>query len=200
MLYPVLALMMACGGVDGKAELNQEQANQVAMNDHYDDAVAARDAVVAGDLATAQKHVQADDLNTAAAKVGDMAQACGSCHTSKAAIIALPVADKPDWKAAKNEMLRHQWAVDTLWIAMITPDDALLSEVLSELGDSPLASHAQGMDPLPRAIELEVQVHKAAQAMSQPERRGQAYGTVIASCAECHALGKVKPAEVRKGQ
>lgn len=200
MLHPVMMLALACGGSDGRSEIAQEQSTMVEMHGHYDSAVAARDAVVAGDLAAAQKSIEAKDLREAAIAVGKTAQACGECHSSKAAVVALPVADKPNWKMAKNEMLRHQWAVDTLWIALVTPDDELLAEALTELGASPLAPVATGMDPVPRAIELEVAVHEAAAAMKQPTDRGERYGELLASCAECHALGGVAPAEVRRGQ
>jgi len=139
----------------------------------------------------------ASDLPAAAQSAADLARTCGECH---AAFDAGPdfappgIAPVAPPHATKEHMLRHQWAADRMWEALISRNDAAWQAGAAALADTSLDKEDLNAD-----VELpddllglnEHVIQLGARARTTPEWRARAriYGDFLASCAACHQGG-----------
>lgn len=138
----------------------------------------------------------AADLATASRREAALAARCGACHLESGA--QLPFADDgplPDDGTTPARMQRHQWAADRLWQALIAPSTTAWRDGLAVLADTPLPDSELGVDATRdtarRMGQLARRLQAAAvdaDAITELERRAEAYGEVLATCAACHAL------------
>lgn len=117
---------------------------------------------------------RAGDLEAAAIGVSRLGTACGACHEAvgrgpTVRARAWPPPDDPDGAP----MVRHQWAMDWLWLGLVAPSDAAWSRGARELArvapDARLAALAD------RAVSLE-----------GPAERADATAELLVTCAACH--------------
>ena len=141
---------------------------------------------------------EASDLGGAATAVGEMGYACGSCHSSleegSSVTMGATVADE------EGHMKGHDWAVERLWEGIVAPSDEAWLAGCSALTESaltmgalpeahPAADNAEELNAKIEAMEKQVHVLGVKAAlMSQPEKRAEAYGQILATCADCHTM------------
>lgn len=167
-LTTLLAVLAACtGGPEAPTEevtplaeprhpspTTGSEALSGHMQDHFDLVLAARNAVIRGDLEGARsaleslaEHPTAEglpegwepyvaELRTRAgeATVGNAEQAgravaivaaqCGVCHAANGATLPVDLSPPPPEGGTKGHMARHVWAVGRMWDSIVAPNPA----------------------------------------------------------------------------
>jgi len=129
----------------------------------------------------------------AAQLTATLGRRCARCHEAAAAHITFPAEPPPtgDPKLA-IQMVGHQWAAAQMWQGLIGPSDARWLAGARALTAAPLNIVAQSVTP---ASELDVDdvarirlyANRAVTTMSQ-DARAEVFGTLLATCAHCHAV------------
>jgi hypothetical protein len=143
----------------------------------------------------AQRVVDADELDAAAAATGTMLASCGSCHVALGARPQfLPTHEPTPRDTAAGEMERHQWALARLSEGLIGPSDEMWLAGAERLVVSPVCATAAAKE-----VGDPVAVRKMAQRFdelagrtrrtSELEGRGRLYGEMLSTCAACHRSG-----------
>lgn len=134
----------------------------------------------------------ARDLGSAATAVGEIAQACGACHTALGLSMAVvPPAEPGPGATVVARMGQHRDAAAQMWSSVVAGDAAAFASGAELLRSSTLVPSGTAADaPVPAlAAELEVRVHDlAALAVRSPDERGRYLGQMLGTCAQCHAL------------
>lgn len=142
--------------------------------------------------AAAHELAEAKDLAAAAAGVGKLAGACGSCHTT---IGSGPDVDRgadlpPQKFEPGDNMHLHAWASQWLWLGVISGSEAAWQRGAKALNDQPLDLRWDEKPPDNGRQQLEQLVYvlasKAAEIPEAPER-AELYGQFVATCAQCHS-------------
>jgi cytochrome c553 len=140
--------------------------------------------------AEAAKVAEARDHATAAEGVGRIAVACSDCHAEQHGGPGLAhMSDLPPqkWSEGQNMPL-HKWSLDWMWLGLIGPSDEAWDRGAGELDKQPLVPKYEDAPP-GGMRELEQLVYvlasKAIDVESQQDR-GELYGNLIATCAQCH--------------
>ncbi|MCB9674361.1 MAG: hypothetical protein H6737_04545 [Alphaproteobacteria bacterium] len=156
------------------------------MQEHLAAAEAARDAVIAGDLATAQKKMawiadnepklsggavaqfdtlqerarqgaESTTLMGAARGVAEVAGRCGACHAAMNTGPLFGAVAIPEGSDPKTHMQRHQWAADRLWEGLAAPDRGNWTAGALMLLEEPMHRPGDpGVDPGVAAVALRV--------------------------------------------
>jgi cytochrome c553 len=138
----------------------------------------------------------APDLAAAAAGVGELALACGSCHGTVG--MAPPSeSDMPNGEAWEDAMARHRWAADEMWTSIVWMSGDRFARSVTAWNDTPLVRpHTQDEKRFSsEALAIEDRIHDvAARAATTPDvhERAALYGTILAGCAQCHALVRAR--------
>jgi len=139
----------------------------------------------------AKEVAAAPTVESAADGVARMAEACGNCHTTMAAVPNIP--DPP---AAMSEgdtaghMGLHLWAADRMWEALIMPDEQRWIRAADAMAQDPLV--VTGPDEQAESVAmlqgLAKQTHELAKKArdSTAEDRAMYYSKFLASCGNCH--------------
>ncbi len=150
----------------------------------------------------AVKLESAKDLKAASFALSRVAATCADCHVAHdggPGLERMRSIPPQKWSEGDNMPL-HLWAVDWMWLGLLSPSEQSWHRGASELGSEPLARAFEGN---PTAKVLEEKVYSLAkEALSfGEERRGErtrVMGDILATCAACHALrdqGKVEAPE-----
>jgi len=134
-------------------------------------------------------------LETAAATVSGIGQACGDCHLASGFAVSFGYANPPpdDQDSTVSQMQRHLWASDRMWAGLIGPSDAAWERGTVMLSEVNLKASNLTKDPRnqPRVEELIQEARavgaRGAEAMST-ESRTVIYGEFLSLCANCHSL------------
>jgi len=137
----------------------------------------------------------AETLDTAAAAVSQIGQACGDCHLASGLAVSFGYASPPpdDQASTVSQMQRHLWAADRMWAGLIGPSDAAWDSGSGILANLNLKASNLTKDPRKqtRVDELvrEIRVVGASgvDAVST-ETRTVVYGELLSLCASCHSL------------
>lgn len=170
--------LCACWSTEDRTAL-QEEAVKDEMVDHHKEVLGARDAIVAGDHATAtaalgslaermpldgldigrqqallqtvRAGAKANDLKSAARAVGQAAAACGQCHRAVGAQPPAEAGEKPEAGSdVPSQMRLHHWALLTLWDGLVRGDDAAFSNAANALQATPMIPSGTPLDaPVP---------------------------------------------------
>jgi mono/diheme cytochrome c family protein len=152
---------------------------------------------VAGNVELARAALAADDLDAAARAAGALAGNCGECHAAVGAGPRAPDPGAPPPSAPHDtarHMLRHQWAADQMWEALVSRSDDAWRAGAAALTDAPLRTDDLTADvELPADIaRLGDRVHELgarARTTTPWPARAQLYGEFLATCATCHKGG-----------
>ena len=149
----------------------------------------------------AVKLEEAKDIDAAAMALARVGATCADCHVAHdggPGLERMRSIPPQEWSAGDNMPL-HLWAVDWMWLGLLSPSEVAWHRGASELASEPLAkAFGEGS---PKAKELEAKVYalaKEALALGE-ERRGErtrVMGEMLATCADCHHLrdqGEVRP-------
>jgi hypothetical protein len=131
-------------------------------------------------------------LELAGTSVGELAVACGSCH-SKVGILPPPPSEMPNGEEWESAMARHAWAADEMWTGLVWKSDARFRHAVEVWNATSLAQPHTAEDKrfTPEVLALEDRVHNLAEAAAsktEPSRRAALYGEMLATCSACHAL------------
>lgn len=139
----------------------------------------------------------ARSLRVAARAAASLANDCGDCHEALGdgprfgppASPPAPIAHRPE-----QHMLRHQWAADRMWEALISRSDEAWTAGAEVLADAPL--HRGEIAALIRVpddiLDLNERVHELgsrARTTAAWPARAEIYGDFLAACAKCHLGG-----------
>jgi hypothetical protein len=139
----------------------------------------------------------ADDLATMSTHLGNLAQACASCHRNAGVAPAFHAPPLPaDDGTLAAQMRRHQWGAARLWEGVTGPSGAQWVAGARVMADTPLAVR-QTVHEVPNvsAFELAELLHEQAGAASTvaPDERSAAYADMMQTCARCHAITRPRP-------
>jgi cytochrome c553 len=134
----------------------------------------------------------AETIDGAAGGMGELAVACGSCH-GQVGIRPPPASDMPNGEDWESAMARHSWAADEMWTGLLWKNDARFQHAVEVWNATPLAQPhtAEAKRFVPEVLAMEDRVHDLAQeaaAKMEPNRRGELYGRMLATCSACHTL------------
>jgi len=149
-------------------------------------------------IAAAQRIQEAPDLKTAAALTGTLAGACGSCHEANKAAPVFVIPKEPvDGPSIETQMQRHQWAAARLWEGVIGPNDDAWFFGVRVMEDAKIDLRwTTNATPNPDAVAYAATLRGlAAQAPNVEGRtaRAEFYGTLLHTCASCHAVVRPNP-------
>lgn len=142
-----------------------------------------------GELAT--RILSARNLRTAATNAAALTDNCGECHEALGGGPRIDPAASPPAAAPRQlgqHMLRHQWAADRMWDALVAHNDDAWTAGADLLVDAPLFRDSKVELP-EDLVKLGNQVHDlGARARATPTwpARAQLYGEFLATCATCH--------------
>lgn len=144
--------------------------------------------------------VAADDLDTAASTIAQVAVACADCHAAAGAnpqLAPLPPPDMAEGIAA--HMVRHRVAAAAMWHSMVFRSEEHWQQGMVFLATGPLEQGdlpgGQPLDDTARAIEAEVHALAAeAQISTEPGERAGIYARMVRLCAACHQHTRPAPA------
>jgi cytochrome c556 len=125
---------------------------------------------------------QARSLESAARALGDIGEACASCHL-KFGGPGSPVAPVQLIEGADPAMVAHALATDQLWDGLISPSDASWLAGMRVLTDTP----ALGSDVEEVAAAAQHLRALARQGrVAKPAQRSKIFSSVLSTCAACH--------------
>src|SRR5690606_4640670 len=140
--------------------------------------------------------LEGTDLAAKARATGQLAAACGTCHTA--------LGQSPQWKDTSEDvaasgrsphMLEHMQATEHLWQGLAGPSEQAWQAGVLALSDAPLTpeSLVEGQSPSKEVVELATKVHelgKKGADTKETSARAELYGELLTTCADCHsALG-----------
>ena len=204
----LMLLLPSCGAQKPESDLKRE------MRGHYYDGVVIRAAIIRGDLTEARlaaerlastpvtsnetnaRHAErvqaaartiatADRITAAALGLGEVATGCGACHEASGVVLVSPPDPWPDVRPdVEGHMLRHQWAAERMWDALIRPSDEAWLTGVDALYEKPLPTQEL---PL-RRIDLRDATHAITTRGPTAAKadRGELYGAFLSTCALCH--------------
>lgn len=133
----------------------------------------------------AGRAAEASSIGDAARAVGELALACGRCHTAAAA----GPEDRPGAppSASDPHMAVHLYGAYWMGFGVYAPDERSWIAGADALATAPLAP---GEAPaLPGREGVEDRIHafgRRAAATADPAARAELFGEVLATCSECH--------------
>jgi cytochrome c553 len=139
---------------------------------------------------------EAKTPKAASGATAGMVLTCGECHAATEAephmpelgTKGLPPADQID---TVPHMLRHQWAMEQMWIGLINPSEESWKKGVEVLSDAPLQPQKMTEEA---GLSVDIgalaqAVHEAGDEARQAKdwgARAQIYGGLLSTCADCH--------------
>lgn len=140
----------------------------------------------------------ASTLAEAATAVGEIGATCGECHRATGGGPDLEGEDIPPqrWSAGENMRL-HAWGSQWMWLGLVSGADSAWDRGGISFDEQPLDLRWDEKPPADGRQQLEELVYvlagRAVDVTELPER-GELYGQLVATCAQCHV--KDAPAAV----
>jgi len=128
-------------------------------------------------------------LADAARDIGTVARACADCHETFGRSRVLVEQMSARAAGVRAFMLRHQWGAERLWEGLVVPSGDAWSAGAVALSEDPLAPEPFGPDKTANVRELAQTVHdlgRRASLIEHPGERADLYGSILATCADCH--------------
>jgi hypothetical protein len=142
-------------------------------------------------VAEAARQVEAaGDVRTAAGQFALVGLRCAKCHDAAGAKIVLAPPAGPG--TGKPGMAEHQQAALTMWDGLMAPSDAHWFAGAEALTTVPLTMVAQAATPGfaedgDDVARVRLYARRALDAKGR-EARADAYGSLLGTCAHCHAV------------
>jgi cytochrome c2 len=141
----------------------------------------------------------AKDLPSAAAGVGRLGRACGSCHQAHGANVNAMFAMKlpDDGPTIEAQMARHAWASRRLWEGVIAPSDVAWADGARIMASSTIdLARTTNAKPNVEVVELAERLRVVATTAitaADHDARASLYGEMLVTCASCHAITRSNP-------
>jgi len=134
----------------------------------------------------------AGDITLAATRTGALGRRCAECHEATSATVELANDPRPADDPQGSRMLGHQWAALRMWEGLIAPSQQRWEEGALALTTVPLNLVAQAVTPsfqgdLDDVARIRMLARKAPAATTDAAR-AELFGTMLGSCAHCHAV------------
>jgi cytochrome c553 len=135
----------------------------------------------------------AGDVIAASRVTAQLGRQCARCHEAIAARVAFPVEPPPAGDAKLViQMLGHQWAAAQMWQGLLGPSDGRWQAGARALTTAPLNTVAQAVTPtsdvdVDDVARIRMYARRALTTGAQDER-AELFGTMLATCAHCHAV------------
>jgi cytochrome c553 len=129
----------------------------------------------------------------AARLAATLGRRCASCHEAIAARVTFPAEPRPpEAPRLAGQMLGHQWAAAEMWNGLIGPSDERWLAGARALTTVPLTIVAQSVTPTSEldvddVARIRLYANRAVAATRQ-DARAELFGTLLATCAHCHAV------------
>ena len=144
--------------------------------------------------------IGAPDVTAAAHAVARVGATCGSCHRAmkRGPTYQVPSGPPEGGNPVAERMLRHQWAADRLWQALVGPSDKSWSAGVTTLSDAPLFTDELTRDvaQYEAVTRLAWTVHDVgarARSVRDLGDRADLFADLLSTCAQCHTLlGQVR--------
>lgn len=135
------------------------------------------------------------DLKGAAASMGATGAACAACHEKLGGPKVVVGPPPAEGTGNPPHMLRHQWAMDMMWLGLVTPSEEAWVKGSEVMADAPLTQASiSPKQTVTRAVaKLADEAHAAAADARLVDKaaRGKVYGELLLTCSTCHqALAK----------
>jgi len=176
----------------GNLELAKWNASFLATRER-DPAVASWSVYVDHLREQAAKVNDAPSLAAAAAASTELALECGRCHAANGVTPVFPTVDRRVAASGpRPHMLRHQWAAEQMWDALIGPSEQRWYAGVTELAEAPLGQDEifANASAVPAIAKLAADVHalgdEGRKATTWSDR-ADVYGRLLATCASCHS-------------
>jgi cytochrome c553 len=129
----------------------------------------------------------AKDIPTAALGCAEAGKICGQCHSTLGQRVELdPAPQEPSSPLPReNFMMRHAWAAERLWEALIVPSDAAWQQGVRVLSNTPPLDTKFMTEEMQAIADELVPVTKRATTVPA-DGRAQLYGEILSKCAACH--------------
>jgi hypothetical protein len=177
----------------GDLEAMRQSARQLAVVELQSGLPDAAARYLRAMRAAADRAAVSEDATSAALATGEMLATCGACHLAMGTRPAPDTDELPVVGGTVGHMLEHQRATNQLVRGLVIPSTSDWMVGARALRASPL--HASEVPPnsrlTPELLRVEEAVHRLAEdavAAETPESRTRVYGTLLARCADCHAL------------
>lgn len=210
----LVLLLLGCPRVANPAP--PPPAERAPVVAHGGESLAARDAVLFGDLdrarvafraladglgglpgdetarasalAAAHQGAAATEGPAAARALGDLGVACGGCHAAAGATLDPASAPTPQGDGVRPEMARHDRALAIAWSGLVRADADELARAAAALRGSNLAALTGPTPEAATAMDEAVTRAGEALASAEPTDRGVRFGELLSTCALCHAV------------
>lgn len=178
--------------INGSLEALREPLTALADFDYGSVAPGGWMEPIAALQTTARITAESESLDAAAAGVAVMARQCGDCHTAER---HKPYFG-PDIHARqplepgslRERMERHIWATDRMWEGLTAPSEDAWNAGAAALANVPVENiAAQVPVKFVPALRRLRELGTAALSADTRDARTKSYGTLLASCAACHA-------------
>jgi len=237
-----------CGSKPAVQDGGVPEGFDEVMQEHVGLSVAARNALIRGELEIAQQamrklaffmeHVptpekgkeyaritrelveqvrEASDLEEACMGFARLSYACGQCHHALDRGPPIKLEPAPEGEDLKMHMLRHYWAVERMWEALLADSTSEFQSAAELLAEAPLHGRRNPDSESHTGVtRLAYEVHDLAFAAAvegkvredeyvpkpgelledDPTTWGQAevFGRLLSACNQCHTMLGVKPA------
>jgi cytochrome c553 len=128
----------------------------------------------------------ADGYAEAAVATGRLAATCGACHeATRRGPRFERVSDPPARAGFDGHMVRHVWAADRMFEALVASSDALWAAGADVFAEDPLEGGAVSAEVAPHARELH-RLGLEALHLDDRQDRARQYGRMLAECSACH--------------
>ncbi len=140
---------------------------------------------------------QANTLGEVAARTGQMAAACGSCHQeTRSGPRFVMRSQPPRGTELGSQMVRHIWAADRMWEGLVGPSDEAWQAGAEALEDAwlPVTVLSVGYGPRGEVDGMIGEIRSLAvraQTAGDQEERARLYGEMLGTCSRCHGQGGV---------
>lgn len=170
--------------VRGDATAAREEGRELAEKLHGAAPPGAWLAVVSEITREADALAHAETLEAAGSSVARLAGHCGDCHASLGVEAALPALESmPPRRPARDPSMTmkwHGWAADRMWEGLVGPSDDRWVRGTATFVALPGCEAAQTRCESTRALAQRAHVAVTL------EDRAAIYGTLLATCADCH--------------
>jgi len=140
---------------------------------------------------------RASDLDSVAQQAGQMAGACGDCHTAMGKGPRFVVGSgAPQGNSRAAAMIRHLWAADRMWEGLVGPsEDAWEAGARALIGyriaGAKLLAAASSLDAAEGHLARIRSLGQEAERVTTQEGRARVYTELLSTCRGCHESGKV---------
>jgi cytochrome c553 len=138
----------------------------------------------------------ADDLDSAAARLGGLGHACGRCHESSGADVTFAAIPAPaDDTTLPSHELRATWAAARLWEGLVGPDASSWQAGTRELAtmriDLTGAIHEK---PNVEVFEFAESLReRAGEGLERSAPDARLHGEMLRACVGCHDITRLQP-------